>query len=698
MTTLIELEKKAAALRRHLKRAQFPELKLLCILKFFRLLSTVNIQHQESYIREFQKKLYDAAINSNPSEFLPDEVESLDIVRQYFDKYDGDLDLSELRNSFDTLFDNFRKSNDQKIAEEQNKDFVRFKCVFVEYYPDLELSPRGRLLNLNIKASRISSKIEEDEIFIQNPTSKPDDEFQSQAKDSVIAARKYLNQRYKLSLSTRYRFDISVGVTGARLTGNSLGIAIAVGAIAAHAKTDVLCERMTISEGAVFSGALLPDGKLAPVDSEALKLKIYRAYHSEARCLVIPTAHLTDAETLTGQLEERRPDRELILIGADSLENVLDNPKLFQRRSVTLTTYIARRTVKASRSVAVQIPALIILAALLYAVICIQYPKAWLLFDDNPKFVKLTKVGFEALNKDFVFLWDADYECDSLTSESQSAVGDLDLDGKNEVVFTPRSSAYAICENRAYFYCYNHEGELLFRKSAAILGEYPGDTSETQNYPSGSLKILKSRDHPIIVSILGQSMPSRSHIKLWDISGNLIGWYINAGSTDTQPIYIKDVGYLFIGLNNRYGRGCIFVIPVDSASGASPPYSSRNIDLSWVKRGNQIHYILFPTTDYCEYYGCQYNLPLRMELLNDSLLRVEVSPGKFGDERQDPLTRYYININNGFRVIDVDFDDEFVRLRRLLVKRGELPAIDWGNYRNELINSVAYWKDTGFVN
>jgi hypothetical protein len=349
MTTVLDIERAAARLRNQLRLATLPEVKFLCGLRFFGLFAPDKATGLESYEREFMPALAQAARKSNPREFLPEETAALAYLIALLEAQgaavqpDDFAALGELHanlaavgrapwGSTNDTHDASSKENGRPSSPlratvagapprsavasggltrrtdgSSPRTSAAATCLFVEYYPDLDLPPRGRCLTLNVTATPISNKVEADDIVVRNPVSEPDDRFLSQARDSVAAARAHLAQRYGLSLRKRYRFDFAVNSTGARFTGDSLGVAFALGAMAAIGKIEVFREKLSLRTDVAFSGALSADGRLAPIDPDALKLKIYRAFHSGLRFLVIPRAHITDAWAYLKELETNSP-------------------------------------------------------------------------------------------------------------------------------------------------------------------------------------------------------------------------------------------------------------------------------------------------------------------------------------------------------------------------------------------------------
>jgi hypothetical protein len=402
MTSVIEIEQAAAKLRRHLRLAQRPDLKLICGQRFFNLFRDQQAVSSESYLREFLPSLAEAAGKCNPRELFPEDAASLArliaLVETQGQGMPVAADLTLLRK-----LDSACAAGSINEPTTALKDAVRVPCLFVEYYPDLDLPPRGRILDLYVTASPISAKAESDDIVVRNPVAEPDDRFLAQARDSVAAARKYLAGRYGLSSRRRFRFDFAVDSTGARFTGDSLGAAFAVGAIAAVAQSEVFRERLSIAHDAALSGALTPEGKLNQIDSEALRFKIRRAFHSNLKLLVIPREHITDAWAYLSELESLFPGRKLELVGAESLKAIVSDPRLVPSERSSTPAYLARKAWRAKRSAWVEYPAVLILAAILFYIIA---PARWMpWFDWRIDHLEVLGDRFKAVNSDGKMLW-----------------------------------------------------------------------------------------------------------------------------------------------------------------------------------------------------------------------------------------------------------------------------------------------------
>ncbi len=697
MASILEIEKAASRLRHHLNQAPLPELKLLCGLKFFGLIELPPPPQTESYLREFVPTLAAAASKSNPGEFLPKETESLSRLVALLKEQSSTVSPNDLK-TFEDLLEKIQSGLflPAKI-DSALKGRVRVACLFIEYYPDLDLSPRGRLLNLYVSADKISSKTETDDIVVRNPVEEPDDRFLTQARDSIKAARRYLHEHYHLGVKKRYRFDFAVDSTGARFTGDSLGVAFAVGAIAALSRVEVFSDKISVPPDIAFTGALSSDGELTPIDAEALKLKIFRAFHSDMKYLIIPREHITEGWQYISELEQKHPGLKLELVGKGDLPSVATDSRLLSIKKLSFPSYVVRKAAKASRSTWVEIPALIILLAILFILLA---PARWMpWFDNNPDYLSIDaeKNEVQVCNRGGHLLWVNAFACNLEDQHCKYETLDLIDDPRNEVIFLAASSDKSEINGRLYFY--SPDGEILAERYCPILNEYPRDSAGTF-YKVGGIKIAHIKGRPLIITGMNQEIPARSHIRIWNNTGDSIGWYVNSGHTSFDFTFDLDgdqkIELLFTGINNRMGCAVVFALPSDSAYGVSPPYDdSYYPGLSKVKPGNQTNYILFPTTRLGDKdLGKNYNsISGSIQMENDSSFRVDVVESD--KDKKQSLVLYYLD--KSLRVTKAVVSDRFRGRWGELVADGKLEPVDWGEYQDILCKNVTYWTASGWV-
>jgi len=691
LVTVLELEKAAARLRRELKAAVAPEIRLLCGLRFGDVLREAAAEHREAYLREFLAALAEVASRCDRAELLPEELKSLRQFVGLCETEEGLRGSGEVGALSALSTSNARSAARNHLAASDGRA-VRVNGLFVEYYPDLDLPPRGRLLTLRVTAMALPGSADDDDVVVRNPVSDPDDRFLAQARDSVAAARLHLSKRYGWTGKKKYRFDFTVESVGARFTGDSLGVAFAVGAIAALGRIEALSDEMSVSPVVAFCGAMASHGVLAPVDVDALRVKVYRGFWSGLKVLVIPRVHFTEAWAYLKELEAANPGRKLELMGADSLDDVAGDPRLVPVRRLSVPDYTLRRIWASRRSAWFQVS---IMVPLLYALLCLVYPPAWILFDRAPAEVRLTPDGFEVLNADHRQIWryTCSYPLD--TVNSRACLGDLAGDETPEVAFMPFTSSDEISEMNSVFVFRPKEG-LVFQLHCFIWGEYPGDSIEARFTPS-SLHIVDTGGGTVLVSAMTRSLPARTHIGIWSSTGQRVGWYVASGqcsqqlSTDWNGDGTPEL--FFTGVNNRLVPQSAYLLslPLVGLNGASPPYAAKDWDLTKIKRGNQFACIYFPPTDALPTTDA-YNDVLGLSVENRVFLKLLT-----GETGPPPCGLFYF-LDRQLRVKSVTSDDSFRLFRDSVAKdRGEPPVSDWGTYFQTRQTAVAYWVDSGWV-
>ena len=698
MPSIIDIEKAASRLRQNLRATPIPELRLLCGLRFFALSAGDYRTGLESYLREFTSQLAEAAHKSRPAELLPEEAEGLnrfiDLIKAQPPAIVGADDIS----AFDRLLEAIRTGAKTYSPEPAApKGAARVRCLFVEHYPDLDLAPRGRILDLTVTAVKMPAKAEDDDIVVRNPLYEPDDRFLAQARESIKAARAYLLRRHGLPLRKRYRFDLAVDSSGARFTGDSLGVAFAVGAVAAVAAIEVFRERLSVSPTAAFSGALSADGKIEPIDGEALKLKIYRAFHSNLDYLVIPRQHIIDAWEYLATLEKGSPGRKLELVGADDLAAVISDPRLLPVRRSSTPAFVARKALAARRSVWVEIPALAILAAILFILLA---PARWMpWFDDNPAYADIdtTQSIFRVYNQDRYELWKKKFRGHLIFNSPQIwKIANLDDDSAQEVLFLPPITDDDA--GRGWCYYYDDNGDPMCSVYCGINNWNACDTGR-QFFSAEHVSVVINEGMPMIITEVASVYGSHSFIKSWDAGGNPVGSYINAGGTHLK--YKSDLNddgiteLVFFNYYNPLQCLSVAIFRADSINGASPPYEDTCILGSDEIRGSQLCYILLPTSDLGKIdieSGRSQPDPDGVRQGVNSTLDIYS-----GESRESPNSCIIYHVERNFRVTRVIPTEQFVKRRDELVAAGALPKVDMSEYLNALRDSVQYWTDSGWV-
>ncbi len=540
------------------------------------------------------------------------------------------------------------------------------------------LTPRGRLMLLQGDVEIAGNRSSTDKVTFADIVVAPDDPMIGGAYRSLESVRQLL-QRQGISSLAKKRFNANFRMAGAdhRLTGESMGLAFALVAYTQLLKSEAhRVERFNSAEVAV-TGVLDDTGTLLPVNDSTIAIKIARAFFSHLRYLVIPEPNFESARLELSRLQAEYPRRQLILVGARSLGDAVADLNIIRSERVCIGEWVGKQAVKYSRMTKVQVPMLAILA---YLMLCLILPQAWILFDDNPAFLRpdLKTGTIEVFNADSTRLWTHQFPHafnDHFTAAqfpTMMTASDIDGDGDNEVL------AIALNENdveeNAWLCCFDSKGTLRFRRYLVVPNEYPGDTDST-TYHGFAVYPVRMKDTTYMLTIATQVLPARCHIRLWNANGDSLLWFIQAGGSRVRLARDIDLDgseeMVFSAFNNRLGCATFFAVNLATKSGCSPPYEDPQYDLSKLKRASDFYYAAFPPTDLCgRDCSARYNQPgvIGLRDRNGGLIDVYTS------ESHIPNCEAVYSLDRGFRARNVAFTDGYVERRKDLIDAGEFPV------------------------
>lgn len=610
--------------------------------------------------------------------------------------------VETLRTSAPKTSQTFRGFLGDWEALSETLSYDRAHCLLVES-GRLTDKPRGRLRELcgqvgplgSFSIGTSATGASADELTFDNQLRTPDDPAVGVVYNALTAVRKSFaagkaGRRYS-AMSFRARYSIT-GAGGA-LTGGSIGLASGILAFTGLLKRETLPDERFVSGVAGVTGALDESGAVIPVNDHSFNAKARRAFFSHLKYFVVPSEQAARANLVTEELRKSHPRRRLHVIAAETLEDVLNDLNVVRSEKVPPGRYVTRKIIKYSRATKVQVP---LLMAMLWVLLALLWPKLFdPTFDWNPQYVRVVGNGFEALNADSVVVWDVEYACDPLTTESRWDIGNLDEDSENEIVFIPHTRS-KFCDSRSRVFAYDDNGDTLWAGDCIILNEYPGDTTRFQMYTPTDARIIQLDDGSIVLTGVNRSVPARQHIRFRSASGESLGWYINSGFCKyfhTMDIDLDgEVEVLFRGYNNRMdGCAVLFALSPRSPHGVSPPYEDPDWDLEKVKPGNQVRYVLFPKTDVCSLYNEPYNNVETLFFDSESLFRVEVT------EIADKKCGLTYTFDQQIRVTRVYADDVFRGVRNSLVNNGLLRPVDWNTYLIKRRDTITYWMAPGWT-
>jgi hypothetical protein len=618
-----------------------------------------------------------------------------------------------------TAFTNLRNElagKDEALDEVLTEIYEDWESVRDAYYHDRVNSlfvdkddpgsgsraPRGCLRTVfgSVEERRNGSKT--DDVAFDNQVRSPDDPFVGVAYDSLAAVRSVVAALRGPSgrsreRATRFHAHFNVADSGHAFTGDSIGLALALLTYSQLLKPELLRFERFISAEVAFTGGIDSDGTLTPVSGDTLPAKIERAFYSPVKYIALPQANLPAAQAALTRLQERHPHRHLRLVAANRLAELIDDHNVVRSEKMCMGEFVVKRAYKYSRMAKLQVPLLLIL---IYALVCLLYPKAWIWFDWNPCDMQAVENHVMAFNKRGSLLWEHYLTEGQSLREHSWALCDLDGDSMNEVAVLPQSGP-TVCSADESLLVFDCRGNVVFSRDCLVRYQYPPDLvlveQPIETYGSW-VSAGWHRGQPVIVTGLLAQNPARAYIRFWSGAGDSLGWYINSGHATLR--LFEDIDgdgtedALFTGINNRLGCMTLFTLDPVASRGVSPPYiDTPGFDLTNVTRGNQKRFVaLYPSqigeslapTDY-QRYNC-------LKLLDGGKIEFSADEGAEGRPAEVIYT-----LDDTLRVCDVILGDSYKK------RVGELRNIETVPYeilegcRNEILHRLCYFVDGNFV-
>ncbi len=481
-------------------------------------------------------------------------------------------------------------------------------------------------------------------------------------------------------------------------TGDSIELAFALVAYVQLLRPEVARLDRLLSGEVAFTGGIDAAGALLAVNNETIGQKIERAFFSPVKYLVLPEANAAGARQHLDRLRNKYPRRHLHLITADRLSDIVEDHNVVRSEKVCIGEFVAKKAARYGRMTRVQVPLLLVLA---YLLLCLLYPKAWVGFDWNPGTIRFIENGFVVCNGDLHELWRRSLPKGPLENDTSFwAISDLDGDGAPEVVVMPKYTSAS--RYSGWVFAYNREGDTLFTRDCVVRGEYPlyrGERDRDTNMYDLRIQTFAFGGARVLVAQTYREYPDRGMIRFLDSQGNYLGSYVNAGGVSMRGSGDVDGDGeeepIFFGYNQLLGCSVIFALSPDSSLGVSPPYDAPELDLSQVKRGNQLRYVLLRPTDLgkislrAEYNDPRYFFDLGGGTYRASTNEADMIPGGASVD-------YYFDVR--LRVTQARLSDPFVKQRHLLVEKGLLKDMPQPVYEDMLRDSVTYWTGSEYVN
>ncbi len=642
----------------------------------------------------------------------------------------ADRDLIKGLNEFDTLYHiySLHKDIESPVKSELLNILTEWEgyreslyqdqalCLFVEK-DSRGIAARGRMKFLSARVELFRKSAPIDEVTFDNQIKTPDDPFIGVAYDALESVRGIFKRSdFRHKAVRRYHAHFNIAGRNHQFTGDSIGLAAALLTYTQLMKPEIVRHERFLSSDVAFTGSIDKEGHILPVNGETIAFKVERAFFSPVKYLVVPEGNLATAQSALEKMTVRYPNRRLLMVGAAHLSDLLENRNIIRSEKVCIGQLTARRVVKYSRMTKLQVP---LLMCLLYVLICLIYPKAWIWFDWNIDHIKVIGNRFLSINSDNHFLWascefpmalqDSKYN-DSVKNQMLYFIEDFDSDGKKELFFAPHS-----LDLPAEIIFFDHDGKIVWRKNPYVITTYPGDISypgitENAFYIAPELMPYEDNNNEkYIICCSFASAPGRAQVILLDLKGNCVsGPYINPGALGFLRGFRIDRDadgneeILCYGLNNRFPGPFIAILEPKEITGIAPPYDDEYFMLSGMPSGNQDYYVVFPKSPLSVgsgIYSSIYAINVNSEKSSFQITTAEGVNIILDGERKSDLYElphlYYVMDSNYIPIKLFPEDSAPRQINDLLIKLGRQPIGDFERLLDSLKSEiVVYHKDS----
>ncbi|UCE25298.1 MAG: hypothetical protein JSU74_04445, partial [Candidatus Zixiibacteriota bacterium] len=253
----------------------------------------------------------------------------------------------------------------------------QLECLFVEEHHN-QPDSRGRLRALRAMAQYSSAAADSHEVTFEHQLKSPDDPLVGSIYHALSAVQRLLSEpEFRIRRGDFIHAHFRILPSDHSFTGDSIGLGAALVTLVQMLSGQVLRYKRGIATGAAFTGSIDSEGNIPPVNEDTLQHKVERAFCSHVKYLVLPHGNLEAAQDHLAPLKQKYPRRRLTLVGVDRLEEIIHDHNIVRSEKVCAGQYVIRKAHTYSRLTYIQLP---LLAILIYVLVCLLYPKAWLGF------------------------------------------------------------------------------------------------------------------------------------------------------------------------------------------------------------------------------------------------------------------------------------------------------------------------------
>lgn len=567
---ILNLEKKASALRIDLLKNKLPRHKLFLIYSFFQILLNEKEKNIiESYLLEFLdtysgylSSLDIAGINPTLTEKVLIQAEV--ITEKFLDQ--------ESKTNLKISAINFKKKYIKLIDILNGKEniIIKQEITFPLLEKDGVLLEEGNYGLLGSVSVQFKSNPTENRFHIIPGIVDTDTLLKNQIELALKNALRIASGYTKIK-NRFWDIYIDFDIKTAEYCGNSFGLILVLKIVGELLRFyDAPIKIVSIAQTGL-TGSIDESGNIKKLNKEIIQQKVKTVFFSNVNLFVVPEDDLTDAKEIIQLLLKNYPERRLKIIGIPTIED------LFNLRNVIEIKRENRilRTGKFIKKHSFSSILLILLALLVF------FSGLWD-FDNNPVMYDINKRIIKIENKNGKELWS--FECiENTMAGLNGAVPnialkfyDIDNDGINEVLLC-REKLTTRDPNYGRIICYNNKKEKQWQyifRDTVFTPEY----RHTNFFTSNIIDIVDEKNKQILYAFadndpLYPSAIYKLNVKngqridssnvLWN-SGGIFSAIIGNSNYATKREVVA------IALNNGYERSVLFAINTDKLNGRSP--------------------------------------------------------------------------------------------------------------------------------
>ncbi len=651
---------------------------------FDQILSFNNPNFSEAFLKEF---IDDFIYYITKYEVWGTEPETTEKLLELLNNAANNNLFSEYRIRITTEIDRLKKQYENLILILGGKDFEDGK-THKAFFPLIDKEAPNNFYGIVESVTiRINRAVDSDNFIIIPSEKEIEVKIHEQCEISWLLAldlsQKYISKPFKFH-EIIINFDKKIGF----YEGNSLGIALTLSFLEQILKFYNPVFIINIKEKSAFTGGVDDKGIILTTGEEIVKQKVRTLFFSEVNNFVIPKTEETYAYFALTLLKQKFPERNLKLIPAEDINDVINRRDLIDIKKQKLVVR-GGKFVKKNLVSAVITVLLAILFAYLFVI-------DW---DDNP--VSIISDGNKVYIKNArgKVLWNEDLRISEQFTDNKKYIDgyikivDINADNKNELLFIGNNSNRLKCINHEQKELWSYKfDDLVETKEQKLNNDYSIVIVDTITYDNQKSIYLISSNGPSFSSALYRI----SALDSKRLSGTLwaAGHFIDANILDYDNDGRNEI--IGVGYDNGYEDLVFFICELDTLNTMRPttnPYLLNNL-----RPARMEYYVRLPKTDYDLYYEKRTPHFLYGSFNYRADLKKFIFATDVNKPRSDLQVGYEIIPTKN--VIDIVIGSSFRVIRDSLVAKGKLnpPYTDTEAYKEIMKNNILYWNDGKWVN